>query len=343
MSVKSDVAVELKGVSKSFDNLNIISNVNISVGKEEFISILGPSGCGKTTLLKLIAGLEELDQGEIHINNTLVSDSNFILAPEKRKIGMVFQDYALFPHLSVEENIAFGLRGGIRKNKDKVYGIIEMMDLKGKEKQIPYKLSGGEQQRVAVARALAPQPKIILLDESFSSLDAKLRLQLRDTIYTILRDQKVTAILVTHDQSEAFSFSDKVFLMKEGRILQYGSPRDVYENPSSDWVASFVGEINILKYEGKGSCFKSLVENGRQQQQNEQIMIRPEDITIKTEDGGNGTINRIQYLGDKEYIFVKMEDGCIIKVKTDKNHQFQNHQTVKLTAKKYYTFSASNA
>ena len=243
--MSENIAIELKGVSKSFGKLNIISSLNMQVREQEFISILGPSGCGKTTILKLIAGLEDIDEGSVYINDNLVSDKKFTLAPDKRNIGMVFQDYALFPHLSVEENIAFGLRGGVKKNHEEVYRIIAMLELNGKEKMMPYKLSGGEQQRVAIGRALAPKPKAILLDESFASLDAKLRLQLREMIYLILREQQVTAILVTHDQSEAFSFSDKVFLMKDGKILQYGSPRDVYENPTSDWVASFVGETNI--------------------------------------------------------------------------------------------------
>ena len=256
--MSENIAIKLQGVSKSFSGLDIISSVDMKVREQEFISILGPSGCGKTTILKLIAGLEDIDAGSIYINGNLVSDKKFTLAPEKRNIGMVFQDYALFPHLSVEENIAFGLRGGVKNNREEVYKIIAMLELSGKEKTMPYKLSGGEQQRVAVGRTLAPKPKIILLDESFSSLDAKLRLQLREMVYLILRDQQVTAILVTHDQSEAFSFSDKVFLMKDGRILQYGSPRDVYENPSSDWVASFVGETNILGYEGRFSNFKKI-------------------------------------------------------------------------------------
>ena len=271
--MSENIAIKLQGVSKSFSGLDIISSVDMKVREQEFISILGPSGCGKTTILKLIAGLEDVDEGSIYINNNLVSNKKFTLAPDKRTIGMVFQDYALFPHLSVEENIAFGLRGGVKKNQEEVYKIIAMLELSGKEKMMPYKLSGGEQQRVAVGRTLAPKPKIILLDESFSSLDAKLRLQLREMVYLILRDQQVTAILVTHDQSEAFSFSDKVFLMKDGRILQYGSPRDVYENPSSDWVASFVGETNILGYEGKGSCFQSIVEGSRQQKPNERIIF----------------------------------------------------------------------
>ncbi len=341
--MSKNIAIKLQGVSKSFSGLDIISSVNMKIQEQEFVSILGPSGCGKTTILKLIAGLEDIDDGSIYINSNLVSDKKFTLAPEKRNIGMVFQDYALFPHLSVEENIAFGLRGGVKKNQTEVYKIITMLKLSGKEKTMPYKLSGGEQQRVAVGRALAPKPKIILLDESFSSLDAKLRIQLREMIYLILREQKVTAILVTHDQSEAFSFSDKVFLMKDGRILQYGSPRDVYENPTSDWVASFVGETNILGYEGRGSCFQSIVEGNRQQMPNERIIIRPEDIAIqKEETNNNGIINHIQYLGDREYIFVKMQDGCTIKVKTDKNHCFHTNQKVKLTASKYYTFSASS-
>ena len=339
--MQETIAIELKGVSKSFDRIKIVSDFNMQVKSKEFISILGPSGCGKTTILKLIAGLEEVDGGSIYLRDELVSSKKFTLSPDKRKIGMVFQDYALFPHLSVEENIAFGLRGGVKKNKEKVSKMIDLMKLEGKEKQMPYKLSGGEQQRVAVARALAPDPKVILLDESFASLDAKLRLQLREMIYNIFRKKEVTAILVTHDQSEAFSFSDKVFLVKEGRVLQYGSPREIYENPTSNWVASFVGETNILSYEGKGSCFESIVQ-GKKQKENEQIIIRPEDIEMEeSETENNGIISRIQYLGDREYIFVEMQDGCSIKVSMKKNHCFYKNQKVKLTAQKYYTFAVS--
>ena len=338
-----NIAIELKNVNKSFDKIPIVSNLNMQVNDKEFISILGPSGCGKTTILKLIAGLEDVDNGSIELSSEVVSNKKFTLPPDKRKIGMVFQDYALFPHLSVEENIAFGLRGGVKKNREKVVEMIELMKLQNKEKQMPYKLSGGEQQRVAVGRALAPDPSIILLDESFGSLDAKLRLQLREMIYNIFRSKGVTAILVTHDQSEAFSFSDKVFLVRDGKILQNGSPREIYENPSSNWVASFVGETNILSFEGSGSCFESIVENNVKQKQNEQIIIRPEDIFMENnEQDYNGVISRIQYLGDKEFVFVKMQDGCIMKVRMDKNHEFSKTQKVKLTAKKYYTFSASN-
>ena len=182
---------------------------------------------------------------------------------------------------------------------------------------------------------------MILLDESFASLDAKLRLQLREMIYNIFREKGVTAILVTHDQTEAFSFSDKVFLMRDGQILQNGSPREIYENPSSNWAASFVGETNILRFESGGSCFDTIVE-GQKQKENEQVIIRPEDISIeKNIKNPNGVIFRIQYLGDKELIFVKMDDGCIIKVKIEKNHHFSKDEKVKLTAKKYYTFATS--
>jgi ABC-type Fe3+/spermidine/putrescine transport system ATPase subunit len=338
-----EIAIKLENVSKSFDKIPVVSHLNMEIRKEEFISILGPSGCGKTTILKLIAGLEDVDAGSIGFYGEVVSNTKFTLAPDKRKIGMVFQDYALFPHLSVEENIAFGLRGGLKKNRDKVFEMIELMQLQNKQKQMPYKLSGGEQQRVAVARALAPEPNVILLDESFGSLDAKLRLQIREMIYNIFRTKKVTAVLVTHDQSEAFSFSDKVFLMRDGKFLQNGPPREIYENPASNWVASFVGETNILSYEGKGSCFESIVEGDVKQKANEQIIIRPEDIIMeKNELEFNGVISRIQYLGDKEFIFVQMQDGCVMKVRMDKNHQFSKAQKVKLTAKKYYTFAASS-
>ena len=333
--------IEFKRVSKSYHKFFAVRDLDFSILKEEIVAFLGPSGCGKTTILKLIAGFEEVTSGEIYLKQQLVSKKNYTLPAERRKVGMVFQDFALFPHLSVEDNIAFGLKGGAKKNRDKVQEMVELIDLPGKEKEQPYKLSGGEQQRVAIARALAIQPNIIMLDEPFSNLDAKLRIQLRDIIHYILKKQKVTTIFVTHDQAEAFSFADRIFLINRGCILQQGSPHDIYEKPSSPWIASFVGDANTLEFEKNDVCFRSLIQKDINLVGCPKIMIRPEDLQVEIPNEykkANGVIIRIQYLGDSRFISVKMEDNCIIKVKVPKNITLQENQEVKLYAKNYYIF-----
>jgi iron(III) transport system ATP-binding protein len=237
------VSVELRGVSRSFGLTTAVDDVSLEVHAGEIFGVLGPSGSGKTTLLRLIAGFERPDGGSVTVGGRLVAGEGAWVPPERRRIGMVFQDYALFPHLNVERNVAFGLERGQRAAARQA---LELVGLQHKTRSHPHELSGGERQRVALARALAPGPDVVLLDEPFSSLDAALRAGLRREVELILRDAGATAILVTHDQEEALTLADRLALMRDGRIVQVGEPVEVYARPAERWAAQFVGEVNVL-------------------------------------------------------------------------------------------------
>lgn len=238
-------AVELRHVKKHFGEVCAVDGVTLHARPGEFVSLLGPSGCGKTTLLRLIAGFERVDQGEILIDSSDVID----LPPYERNIGMVFQNYALFPHMTVRENVSFGLR--MRKMfhseiESRVGKVLELVRLSGMEHRYPRQLSGGQQQRVALARALVIEPRVLLLDEPLSNLDAKLREEMRVEVKQIQQAVGITTIFVTHDQEEALVMSDRVVVMTHGRVVQQGSPIEVYERPAHSFVASFIGQSNLL-------------------------------------------------------------------------------------------------
>ncbi|HYH57931.1 MAG TPA: ABC transporter ATP-binding protein [Thermoleophilaceae bacterium] len=237
------MSVRLDSVSKSFGLTHAVDGVTVTVHPGELFAVLGPSGCGKTTLLRLIAGFERPDAGGVTVGGRLVADERTWLPPERRRIGMVFQDYALFPHLTVERNVAFGCR---HADRDGPRRALELVGLQHKANSHPHELSGGERQRVALARALAPGPDVVLLDEPFSSLDATLRADLRKEVELILRDAGTSAILVTHDQEEALTLADRLALMRDGRLVQVGSPEEVYAQPAERWAAQFVGEVNVI-------------------------------------------------------------------------------------------------
>ena len=237
------MSVQLNQVSKSFGLTHAVDSVSLAVHPGELFAVLGPSGSGKTTLLRLIAGFERPDGGSVTVGGRDVAGNGTWVPPERRRIGMVFQDYALFPHLTVERNVAFGCGRG---NRDRPQRALELVGLQHKADRHPHELSGGERQRVALARALAPEPDVVLLDEPFSSLDATLRADLRREVELILRDAGATAILVTHDQEEALTLADRLALMRDGRIVQVGAPEAVYAQPAERWAAQFVGEVNVL-------------------------------------------------------------------------------------------------
>ena len=237
--------IELKNISKSFNSESILNNFNFTLHENKFITILGPSGSGKTTIIKLIAGFESVDSGEIILNGVKVNS----LPANKREVNTVFQNYSLFPHMTVYENIAFGLR---MKNKSHDYidkavnEALKMIKMEKFAARKPGQLSGGQQQRVAVARAVVNKPLILLLDEPLSALDEKLRKQMQVELKAMQKDLGITFILVTHDQDEALSISDTVIVINNGKIEQIGSPKEIYETPVNSFVASFVGELNIL-------------------------------------------------------------------------------------------------
>ena len=278
--------IEVKGVSKFFGEKTALDNINLSIKKGEFVTILGPSGCGKSTLLRCLAGLETPDEGSIFVNGEDITH----VKPQKRGIGMVFQSYALFPNMTAAENIAFGLKmQGLAKSEilHRVAQAIRTVELTNNEKKYPNQLSGGQRQRVALARALVVKPRILLLDEPLSALDARIRRNLRDEIRSIQREMQLTTIFVTHDQEEALAMSDTVVVMDRGRIQQIGTPEDIYNEPQNAFVADFIGDSNILPatmVEDKvvkmlGAVWKC-VDVGFGRNKPVDAVIRPEDIDL---------------------------------------------------------------
>ncbi|MCJ2229249.1 ABC transporter ATP-binding protein [Providencia rettgeri] len=259
-------------LTKSFGSNNVFSDIQFTIEKGEFITLLGPSGCGKSTLLRCIAGLEQLNHGELYINRKNVTQQ----AAQQRGVGMVFQSYALFPNMTVAENISFGLKMRKVDSNDRVKAVaevIEMVELQGKEQQYPHQLSGGQRQRVALARALVMKPQILLLDEPLSALDARIRKRLRQQIRHIQRELGLTTIFVTHDQDEAMIMSDRIFLMNKGQIVQSDSAENIYTQPANEFVARFMGHYNLVDSE-KANAILGLNLQGL-------LAIRPESIYVK--------------------------------------------------------------
>lgn len=276
------LALRTLSLSKSFGEVVAVDGVNLDVRRGEFLGVLGPSGCGKTTLLRLVAGFERPDVGGIEIGGRAVAGPRRNLPPEQRRIGMVFQESALFPHLDVTDNIGFGLRR--RGREARVAELVALVGLAGLQRRMPHELSGGQQQRVALARALAPDPALILLDEPFSGLDATLRAQLRLEVRDILRGAGATALFVTHDQAEALELSDRVAVMRAGRLEQVSTPDQLYLHPVNRFVAGFVGEANLLPGEVRHGEVMTLVGRFRASDgsladgMRAEVLLRPEQL-----------------------------------------------------------------
>ncbi|AJY75401.1 ABC transporter ATP-binding protein [Paenibacillus beijingensis] len=248
------MSIMLKDVGKSFGRFQALHSINLHIEASEFIAILGPSGCGKTTLLRMLAGFEQPSSGEIHLNGKCVAASGFSLPPEKRRIGMVFQAFALWPHMNVEEHILFPIRSHketpahIKRNeRERVGRVLDLVGLSSMASRMPHQLSGGQKQRVAIARAIAPEPSLLLMDEPLSSLDAMLRMDMRREIQNVHRQTGSAIVYVTHDQSEALAMADRIVVMKDGRIEQVGTPQDIYLRPRTEFVARFVSKANLVK------------------------------------------------------------------------------------------------
>lgn len=238
--------LDLRNLACGYGAQRVVQNLNLHLNAGDIGCLLGSSGCGKTTTLRAIAGFETVHEGEIHLGGEVISKAGYTLAPEKRRIGMVFQDYALFPHLTVAQNIAFGIRK--HPHQAQVIGdMLELVNLGGLDERYPHELSGGQQQRVALARALAPEPQLLLLDEPFSNLDVELRRRLSHEVRDILKRRGTSAILVTHDQEEAFAVSDHVGVFKEGRLEQWDTPYNLYHEPATPFVASFIGQGYFIR------------------------------------------------------------------------------------------------
>ena len=301
----SENIIELKNISKQYDDNTVLDNLSLNIRKNEFVTLLGPSGCGKTTTLKIIAGFETADSGSIMFKNKDISD----VPPYKRQLNTVFQKYALFPHMNVYENIAFGLK--IKKlSKDeidkKVKEMLRMVSLSGFEKRSIESLSGGQQQRVAIARALVNEPEVLLLDEPLGALDLKLRKEMQLELKKIQQELGITFIFVTHDQEEALTMSDTIVVMNKGLIQQKGTPEDIYNEPANAFVADFIGESNILDgvmVEDFKVIFADrefeCVDKGFEPNEEIDVVIRPEDFKIvKAEEGMlKGTVKSVIFKG----------------------------------------------
>ena len=315
--------LELAGIQKMFGDVAAVLDFNLATEKGEFVSFLGPSGCGKTTTLRMIAGLEKPTAGTILVDGTDITYTS----PNQRNIGMVFQSYALFPNMTVAGNIGFGLKVRKRPKADidrRVGELLELIHLEGRGDRYPWQLSGGQQQRIALARALAIEPQVLLLDEPLSALDAKIRIVLRKEIRSIQRQLGITTVYVTHDQEEALSLSDRVVVMSEGRIEQIGTPSEIYNFPSTAFVASFVGTLNLVNAGVIDAAAGRLSIDGQEVRTSKAVTdagsddrvtlaVRPEGISLGDGEAGSnrlrGSVEDINFLGSIVRIRIRLGDG----------------------------------
>jgi iron(III) transport system ATP-binding protein len=306
-------AVECVGVRKSFGGVEALRGADVALEESTLTAVLGPSGCGKTTLLRVIAGFERLDGGTVTVSGRLVAGPGVHLPPERRRVTIVPQEQALFPHLTVADNVGYGVKRGAERAKT-VDAMLELAGLSGLGGRMPHELSGGQQQRVALARALAPRPSVVLLDEPFGSLDAALRTELRADVAAVLHASGATALLVTHDQEEALSMADSVAVMRDGRIVQHAPPSDVYRRPADLWVAGFVGSANVLPGvvdgDGRVRCaLGSLAVAGAAAAGDVDVMVRPEQVRLTSNGGVAGVIDERRYFGHDALVRVALDDG----------------------------------
>jgi iron(III) transport system ATP-binding protein len=316
--------IDVVDAVKRFGAVEVLKDVCLDVADGEIVALLGPSGCGKTTLLRSIAGLESLDGGSITIGGTPVSGPGLHVRPEQRRIGMVFQDWALFPHLTVGQNVGYGLSREERRG-DRIERSLELVGLSGLADRMPGTLSGGQQQRVALARALAPQPTALLLDEPFSNLDTTLRVQVRGEVHRLLTELGVTTVFVTHDQEEAFVLGDRVAVMHDGMISQLDHPDVIYANPASAWVASFVGEANLIRAEATGTSASSAIGSlqlGESYNGPVDVLVRPEQLVLvglddaraaAGDDCGSATVELVEFYGHDHVSVVLLDDGTSLR------------------------------
>jgi iron(III) transport system ATP-binding protein len=305
--------VVVRHIAKSFGAARVLKDVRLDVPAGSLVALLGPSGCGKTTLLRTIAGLERPDHGHIEIGRrTVVDDGRTFVPPERRRVGMVFQDWALFPHLTVADNVGFGLARSERRSQ-RVIDVLRMVELDGFVDRMPSTLSGGQQQRVALARALANRPSVILLDEPFSNLDATLRAQIRLDVQQVLKTLGVTALFVTHDQEEAFALGESVAVMFDGTIEQQASPSEIYEAPGSRRVAEFIGDGNFLPGIARGRVAETrlgTVPLRYEANGDVEVFVRAEEILVHS--GDAATITEVIFYGHDAMYLIKTDDGDVV-------------------------------
>ena len=323
--------LEIKNIIRSYDGRRVVDGVSLQVMPGQVTCLLGPSGCGKSTTLRIIAGVEMQDSGEIYTDGELVCDTVFRVPPEGRSIGLMFQDFALFPHLNVAANVGFGLPRKDSRNAARVSELLERVGMAQFANDYPHQLSGGEQQRVALARALAPRPKIMLMDEPFSGLDNRLRDGIRDETLDLLKEEGTAVLLVTHEPGEAMRMADEIALMRDGKIVQQGAPYNVYNSPFDQKAAAFFSDINVIEGTVKGALtetpFGQFLAPGVPEGTKVEIVSRPQHIRIDFDRGGRGpnptasdgvaaraSVVRARFMGHESLVEFRMDaDGSILK------------------------------
>ena len=343
----ASAGVAVAGVSKSFEaGVPVLHGVDVSGEAGATLALLGPSGCGKTTLLRIIAGLEVPDAGTVTVGGRELTGPGGVVPPEKRRVGMVFQDWALFPHLSVARNVGFGLPRSDRRESPRIDEALELVGLGGLGERMPSTLSGGQQQRVALARAIAPRPSVLLLDEPFSNLDATLRSRVRTEIHQLLVGLGITTIFVTHDQDEAFILGDHVAVLSEGRVVQHGTPAELYLRPRTRWLADFVGDANFLPATAQGEFAASDIGDLPLDHPGEgsvEVLVRPEHLDLhpvlpqgadRSTERGNaaeqpGTVELVEYVGHDTTYLVRMGE-LTVRVRRPSQPMVERGEQVRL-------------
>lgn len=336
--------VQMKGVNKSFGSFQASKNINFGIEKGKLVGLLGPSGSGKTTILRMLAGLETADSGDILIDGKVVND----VPASKRGIGFVFQSYALFRYMTIYDNVAFGLKiqkWPKQRIKERVHEMLELVGLEGLEKRYPNQLSGGQRQRVAFARALAPQPQLLLLDEPFAAIDAKVRLELRSWLREMISSVGVTSIFVTHDQDEAIEVADQIIITNQGQIEQIGSPKDIYRTPHTPFVAQFIGQSSVVENFQKFSGFENADVRAKH------AAVRPEYITV-TKQGEylkypigseEGVVESSAFRGSEIELKIRVKDSVLTAKRLLDEASIEVGESVKVFIYRVYAFDNEKA
>lgn len=324
------LTIRTRGLTKAFGDVVALNDFNLDVWEGSLLTLLGPSGCGKTTALRVIAGFETAG-GTVEIRGRRVLGPDVFVPPEKRKVGMVFQDYALFPHMTVARNVAYGLgRGGETR---RVGEVLDLVGLSGLSDRMPNELSGGQQQRVALARALAPSPDVILLDEPFSNLDANLRDRVRREMKSILTEARTTAVLVTHDQEEALATSDLVAVMYQGRVVQFDAPSRLYTAPADPWVAEFLGDADFIHATGHRGYADTLLGRFKTELRGPVlVVVRPEDVQLSIGETPNAVVAHSEFFGHDQLITVTLPGGGRVRSRIGPRPHYEPGDNVRVRA-----------
>lgn len=329
-SATDRLTIRARGLSKAYGDVIALDDFSLDVWEGSLLTLLGPSGCGKTTALRVMAGFETA-AGTVDIRGRRVLGPDVFVPPEKRRVGMVFQDYALFPHMNVERNVAYGLHGG--EPHSRVAEVLDLVGLSRLGQRMPAELSGGQQQRVALARAMAPEPDVILLDEPFSNLDANLRDRVRREMKTILTEARTTAVLVTHDQEEALATSDLVAVMYQGRVVQVDSPARLYTEPADPWIAGFLGDADALPATGHRGYADTPVGRFKTDLKGPvTVVVRPEDVQLSMGEAPNAVIAGCEFFGHDQLVTVVLGSGQRVRSRIGPRPTYKPGDSVRVRA-----------